>query len=726
MLGARMQAGGLPHPHTRGNTVAAGHRSAVETARGGTVGPDERARCAGVAAQISRAFDAAVSRPARLTEALLELEPLGWTLLTQRRWPERTAGSVDAILVGPGGVVVIDVVPWRAVTRVAETVWAGETEVTEHVATTGDLVYSLQEQLAEIGLPATSVHGLLVGSDAGDVDHLIFGVRILGGDALALRTIARLPRVLRAEEVARVRTELEAHFPSLTTGPIPVVRPQADTLDVSSSAPGVDTPSSPGQQLEQRLPPNQVLEDLLAGVSSPPAAPRVGLLDPPQARAIRRSFAGPSRIRGATGTGKTLVTLHRAAYLARTTGQRVLVTTYVKTLPQVLAAQFRALAPDVAEQVEFHSVHSFAYRLLVERGQRPRLDGKLARDAFHEAWAEVGASGALARADANPVYWRDEIVYVIKGRGLRVWEEYAALARTGRRRALGIDLRREVWELALAYEAALQRHGIVDFEDLVLDAERSLRTTPSTAFGAVLIDEAQDLSCAMVRMLHALVGDRPDGLHLVGDGQQTLYPGGYTLAEAGVATAGRGVVLTSNHRNSSEILAAAHELIDGDEYLDIDGALTTAPLELPALARRGPAPVLRVFPSRADHDVSFIGHIRGLLDADTGLRASDIAVLSLTRWSSREAVVALEAAGIRTQDLQETDARTDAVHVGTIKRAKGLEFAEVVVVQAPGELLDQPADSDSDDGTAETREFQRRELYVAMTRARHGLWVGVA
>ena len=57
---------------------------------------------------------------------------------------------------------------------------------------------------------------------------------------------------------------------------------------------------------------------------------------------------------------------------------------------------------------------------------------------------------------------------------------------------------------------------------------------------------------------------------------------------------------------------------------------------------------------------------------------------------------------------------------------KGLEFAEVVVVQAPGELLDHPADSDSDDGTAETREFQRRELYVAMTRARHGLWVGVA
>ena len=720
-----MQAGGLPHPDTRGNTVAAGNQSAVDTARN-TLSLDERARFAGVAAQISRAFGSAASPATRLTDALLEFEPLGWTLLTHRRWPARTAANVDAILVGPGGIVVIDLEPWRSAKVSAEAVWHDDEEVTEHVATTGDLLYVLQEQFAEFGMPATSVRALLVCSDGPGLDESLFGVRILGNEALALRTIARLPHRLDAADVARVRTELEALFPSLTTGPIPVVRAQTDTRDVSSSAPGADSPSGPGQQLEQRLPPNQVLEDLLAGVHLRPAVPQVGLLDPVQARAIRRSFSGPSRIRGATGTGKTLVALHRAAYLARTTGERVLVTSYVTTLPHVLAAQFRELAPDVADRVEFSSVHSFAYRLLVARGQRPRLDGKLARQAFHEAWAEVGATGALARADADPVYWRDELVYVIKGRGLRVWEEYAALARAGRRRALGPELRREVWELALAYEAALHRHGIVDFEDLVLNAEQSLRETPNTDFGAVIVDEAQDLSCAMIRMLHTLVGDRPDGLHLVGDGQQTLYPGGYTLAEAGVAIAGRGVVLATNYRNSSEILSAAHELIEGDEYLDIEGALTTGPLELPALAKRGPAPVLRVFPSRAEHDASFISHIRDLLASDDHLRPSDIAVLALTRWNSRAAVMVLEAAGIRTQDLQELDAHPDAVHVGTIKRAKGLEFTEVIVVQAPGELLDHPSDSDGDDGTAETREFQRRELYVAMTRARHGLWVGVA
>ena len=44
---------------------------------------------------------------------------------------------------------------------------------------------------------------------------------------------------------------------------------------------------------------------------------------------------------------------------------------------------------------------------------------------------------------------------------------------------------------------------------------------------------------------------RTDGLNLIGDGQQTIYPGGYTLAEAGVSIAGRGVVMDTNYRNTA-------------------------------------------------------------------------------------------------------------------------------------------------------------------------------
>ncbi|MDP4332138.1 hypothetical protein Q7F20_02040 [Curtobacterium sp. A7_M15] len=57
----------------------------------------------------------------------------------------------------------------------------------------------------------------------------------------------------------------------------------------------------------------------------------MAFLDPAQAKLVRRSFNGPARNCGAAGTGKTVVGLHRAAYLARSTGGRVLFATYIKT-----------------------------------------------------------------------------------------------------------------------------------------------------------------------------------------------------------------------------------------------------------------------------------------------------------------------------------------------------------------------------------------------------------
>jgi ATP-dependent exoDNAse (exonuclease V) beta subunit len=49
----------------------------------------------------------------------------------------------------------------------------------------------------------------------------------------------------------------------------------------------------------------------------------------------------------------------------------------------------------------------------------------------------------------------------------------------------------------------------------------------------------------------------------------------------------------------------------------------------------------------------------------------------------------------------------------------------VLVVRTPPYLL-QAGPPTLDDAAAERTALQRRELFVAMTRARAGLWVGVA
>jgi len=54
------------------------------------------------------------------------------------------------------------------------------------------------------------------------------------------------------------------------------------------------------------------------------------------------------------------------------------------------------------------------------------------------------------------------------------------------------------------------------------------------------------------------------------------------------------------------------------------------------------------------------------------------------------------------------------IKVGTIKRAKGLEFEQMLLPQVDGSLLTPAADG-LDEGALKRREIERRELYVGMT-----------
>jgi hypothetical protein len=686
---------------------------------------DEHARLASVAGQMARNFAAAAESENRLARTLIELEPLGYTLLADRRWPGSARANVDLILVGPGGVIIVDAKAWREVTVAAGHVFRGQADVTDEIEQLADLVFRAQTGLAEIGLAAGEVSAMAVFTNKVLPRAELFGVTMLG-EAAAITEIARRGTRLTAEQIARVRTELDRLFPPMTTGPINVIEP-ADTSVPEPVLPAdIHASSLVDFSSLDKLTTQQIQDALLAGIRKAPIEEWMAFLDPAQARLVRRNFNGPSRIRGAAGTGKTVVALHRAAYLARTMEGRVLVTTYVRTLPRVMAALMQRLAPDVVDRIDFRSVHQFARDVLVQRGRPVVIDDRAADRIFKDLWEREGKSGPLGKIDPAPSYWQDEIAHVLKGRGLSRFEQYAALPRTGRRRPLSREMRAEVWGLYVAYEEAISKRGILDWGDVVLEAESSLAETPLHGYAAVVVDEAQDLSCAMIRMLHSVVGDEPDGFNLVGDGQQTIYPGGFNLAEAGVAISGRGVVLTRNYRNTVEIAAFASGLVAEDEIADIEGG--PARSEPAEITRRGPRPVYTVFPSRSVHDKSLVERVRRIVaDSDGATSLGDIGVLALYTWHATEAAEALAEAGIPTIQLEKYDGHpVNAVKVGTIKRAKGLEFKEVLVVRTPPHLVQSDLDPRADDAALERRDLQRRELYVAMTRARDGLWVGVA
>jgi len=707
------------HEASRQLALAAAHEKAAVDAR----------------ATASR-YGVASATEQRTARALAPLAAAGYHLLADRQWPGSRRAQVDMVVVGPGGVFIVDTKAWADVSIADDRIHRGQEDVTDELMALADLAYRTEGELAEIGLAPGEVHAVAVLAGRSGIAERVGPVRVVG-ERDVLRHVARRGARLGPGQVDAVLARCLAWFrqvadpaPVSTTLPEPVLpAPRGPVLLAADPVADVPTGAvvpapAPSRDLhdEPLLTEAEVQQAMLEGLMTAPVEEWMAFLHPAQARLVRRSYNGPARIRGAAGTGKTVVGLHRAAYLARTRQGKVLVTTYIRTLPDVLRQLLTRLAPDVVDRVELAGIHETAKRILDERGVTCRIDGKQIAAAWTAAWGKV-AGGSVIDTDAHEQdYWHDEVNYVIKGRGLTRWEQYADLPRLGRRHRLGPQQRRVVWDLYEAYQAELRDRGVHDFADQIALAEAELRREPlSERYTAVVVDEAQDLTCVMVRMLHAMVGDGPDGLTLVGDGQQTIYPGGFTLAEAGVSVAGRGTVLDVNYRNTREILQFASMLVRDDEFADIEGSTIRGdrPTQVP---RGGPKPVYVRCAGEADRQRRMVLRVHEVV-AEVGTNFGDVGVLSLSRRGVDAATEALKKAGVPVVNLEKYDGvPVNRVKVGTVKRAKGLEFKQVLVVDPYASWFTEKPDG-LDDVDRERRDYRLRELYVAMTRARDGLWV---
>ena len=111
--------------------------------------------------------------------------------------------------------------------------------------------------------------------------------------------------------------------------------------------------------------------------------------------------------------------------------------------------------------------------------------------------------------------------------------------------------------------------GIVDPADFVRIAYRKLLEgeEPESDYGAVIVDEVQDLSEISLRLLHTLVPDKANGLLLIGDDTQRIFTRGFSMRDLGINISGRSVVLRKNYRNTRQILEAAFPLVS-EEWED--------------------------------------------------------------------------------------------------------------------------------------------------------------
>ena len=213
--------------------------------------------------------------------------------------------------------------------------------------------------------------------------------------------------------------------------------------------------------------------------------------------------------------------------------------------------------------------------------------------------------------------------------------------------------------------------------------------------------------------------DRPNGMLVLGDGAQRIYPGGYTLRQAGIEVRGRTTVLSVNYRNTDEILGAAMAVAGDNEIHDLAEDFRRRDQRADT-SRRGPRPLLikaSGLDAQLDEIVRRIGEIT---KADRNIGPGDIAVLVPMNHQVKKVCDRIDRTAFGAQRLEKYSGRpNDLIKVGTFHRGKGLEFKVVFLPDlTKGRFPRKPKPNQTVEEAAEARELEISQLFVAMTRAR--------
>ena len=443
-------------------------------------------------------------------------------------------------------------------------------------------------------------------------------------------------------------------------------------------------------------------------------------LHPDQSGIVERNYNGPARVSGSAGTGKTVVALHRAAFLAKTNpGGRVLLTTFSDTLANLLKAKLQLLVHQDLQtngRILVDSLDTVALRLYESRIG----SAKLACQEIIETLVKESAS--IEGTNFSAAFLLTEWDRVVDAWQLDTWEDYRDVNRIGRYRRLSETQRKAVWPAFERVRSGLQERGLLTKAQLFGQMTREVLQQEHSPFDHVVIDEAQDMSVAQLRFLAAMARGRPNGLFFAGDLGQRIFQQPFSWKELGVEIRGRSQTLKINYRTSHQIRTHADRLLD-PEMSDVDGNLEERKGTVSVF--NGPLPTIHVL---EDED-SECDAVSNWLNARIleGLQPGEVSVFVRSIDQICRAEAAVERSGLPYTVLDEdVEAADGRVAVGTMHLAKGLEFRAVAVMACDLEVipLQSRVETITDESDLEeVYNTERNLLYVACTRARDHLLV---
>jgi mRNA-degrading endonuclease RelE of RelBE toxin-antitoxin system len=444
-------------------------------------------------------------------------------------------------------------------------------------------------------------------------------------------------------------------------------------------------------------------------------------LHPAQQQWVERDYSGPARVSGSAGTGKTIVALHRAVFLARTyPDARVLLTTFSETLANALRTKLRRLIsnePRLGERLEVHAISSIGQRLYEMHFGPVHI---ASRDMIQQLLTE--AAKDITGHKFSLHFLVSEWEEIVDAWQLESWEAYHDVRRLGRKTRLPEQQRLVLWSIFDRVLSQLKSRGLITHAGMFSGLASQLAGRKHPPFEFVVIDEAQDVSVAQLRFLATVGAAQPNSLFFAGDLGQRIFQLPFSWKALGVDIRGRSRTLHINYRTSHQIRMQADRLL-GPQVSDVDGNTEDRGGTISVF--NGPPPTIRILENQ-EAEAKAVGiwlsgcSKEGVMPHEIGVFVRSIAELDRAR-------TAVGQAGLPFKVLDDNVETTSGyVSISTMHLAKGLEFRTVVVMACDDEVipLQERIEAVADDADLEeVYNTERHLLYVACTRARDHLLV---
>ena len=431
-------------------------------------------------------------------------------------------------------------------------------------------------------------------------------------------------------------------------------------------------------------------------------------LHPNQQYLVELDVSGPMLVEGGPGTGKTVVGIHRALYLAsnvyKKDEEKVLLITFSKKLALITQKRLNSLA--VLKNIKTSNITvDFIGSIIRDILDNHGIDYSGYDDNAFNSELTYRINDFSGEKVISFVSYVKEYEQIIQPNRINSLEEYLKVSRTGMAEEYDAEKRAKIWPLMAYFIENKVRKGLLNHEDVAIILDEAVdKGLVKPLFHSIIVDEAQDLSPIKLKLLKKLLITNTNNLMLLSDREQRVYKINNYKSAADIEVEGRTYFLTLNYRTSKAIYNyAAKELekTNREKYAKEHESLYW-----------GLEPIYRDYNSEEEQINKVFEVVKELIEIDN-FGDFEICIVANTKKKLEKADAILKSREFKTTLLTEKvfPTKESGVCLSTSVGIKGLEFRAIIYLDYNQDMI----------SALPVEGLNERVRYVACTRAREKL-----